>query len=186
MNDFMQFWDSFEWKPVAVDKCHAILLYGIITSIKPDNVLEIGIGSGFITKTILHALNYNGKGHLKSVDNWYDWRGKEPKHVQELRDMGCNIVAPIEEEVFVKSEKKTYDIIMVDGNHNEGGNWAEDTYRLLNDGGMLFAHDVDQERYPTLKRYIEIAKERKYNFSVFNKNSLNNEECDRGLLMVKK
>ena len=198
-DNFYSFLSSFDWSTVAIDKCHAQMLYGFITSTKPESVLEMGIGSGFITKTILHGLSYNKKGRLTSIDSWYDWYNKkgrivgdwddwkenEPEHIQELRDMGCNVIAPIFEEVFVKmAAEYTYDIVVADGDHRHGGLWAEQVYDLVSDNGALFAHDVCMEDYPTLRRFVEIAKERGYFYHIFNKNSLPNEACNRGFLMV--
>jgi len=187
VNNFYKFLGNFVWTPVAIDKAHTALIYGMVLSTKPKLILELGIGSGFITKTVLYALGYNGVGNLTSVDNWHDWQGKEPKHIKELRELGCNVVAPIEEETFVKSNQdKRYDIIIVDGNHRQGGNWAHLVYNMLNDNGILFAHDVRMPQYPTLRRYEDVAGQHKDFYTVFNVNSRQDEMCNRGLLMIMK
>ena len=36
-------------KDVAIDECHLDLVYGLVRSHKPTNVLEIGVGSGRTT-----------------------------------------------------------------------------------------------------------------------------------------
>lgn len=186
IKEFSDFIDSWDWNPVSIDKNHALLLYGVLTSLKPQTVLEIGIGAGFTSQTILHALKYNGTGNLTCVDNWYDWKGKEPEHAKQLRNMGAEIIAPVSEEEFVKHHKTTYDVVFVDGDHNNGGKWAEKTYDLVKPGGTLFAHDVLMESYPTLTRFQELAEERGYMNITFDKKSKSTEWCHRGLIMVVK
>jgi predicted O-methyltransferase YrrM len=186
MKEYFEFLENFVWATVAVDKSHAMLLYGMITSHKPDTILELGIGSGFITKTILYAIKYNGKGNLTSVDNWNDWSGKEPNHIQELRNMGVNIIAPIDEEIFIRENKNKYDVIIVDGNHRHGGEWADKVLEMLNPNGFLFAHDVEHPNYPTLKNYQILANKFGYSNYTFSKSSRDDEYCWRGWIMINK
>jgi predicted O-methyltransferase YrrM len=193
VNEFFDFWENFEWEKwnrnpsnVAIDKCHAMLIYGFILSQKPEEVLELGVGSGLVTKTIAYALKYNKKGNLTSIDNWAEWNGQEPSHIEELRQMGVKIVAPIQEKDFILNETKKYDVIISDADHKNSGKWADKVYDLLNNGGTIFAHDVERECWSTLKEYVEIAKNKNYEFTIFNKSSLDEEYCWRGLLMAKK
>ena len=74
MNTYFDMINNFEWKSVAIDKAHSALLYGTVLSAKPKTLLEIGIGSGFVTKTLLAGIKYNAVGKLISVDSWNDWK----------------------------------------------------------------------------------------------------------------
>jgi len=72
---------------VAVDDCHLDLVYGLIRSHKPDNVLEMGVGSGKTTVVLIKALKKNENlKKLTLVDNWIDWKGNKPTHIQELEE----------------------------------------------------------------------------------------------------
>ena len=48
----------------SIDACHATLLLGVLLSAKPQNLLEIGIGPGLATRTMLSAIEYNRIGKL--------------------------------------------------------------------------------------------------------------------------
>ena len=54
---------------IAIDDPHAMLIFGLAISHKPEQVLEIGVGSGFLTQTLLNAVEYNQRGILTCVDN---------------------------------------------------------------------------------------------------------------------
>src|SRR5262245_1770788 len=71
--------------PIAIDRAHNIFVIGAVLSKKPRNVLELGIGTGYLTMSLVHALRYNQMGQLTSVDNWFDTHGLEPKLADELR-----------------------------------------------------------------------------------------------------
>src|ERR1700737_3863644 len=77
---------------VAIDLAHNVFLVGAVLARKPERVLELGIGSGYVTTSLLHALRFNRKGRLTSVDNWFDWGGAEPAFVAPLRTAGVNVV----------------------------------------------------------------------------------------------
>jgi len=177
--------NNHDWSQVSIDKCHAAVIYGAAVALKPTKVLEVGIGAGFVTKVLLAALEYNTVGQLTSVDNWNDWSGAEPEHVAELRRQGCNVVVS-DERKFAETCTEKFDLIMVDGNHRKGGKWADKFIDMLNDGGILFAHDLDLPRYSGLLRYRELAEERRLNHFTFGQSSLPAEMCHRGLIMITK
>lgn len=178
--------DNFDWSPVAIDKAHGLLLFGTILSYKPSSILELGIGSGFVTSIVLSALKYNGKGSLICVDSWHDWNGIEPPHIENLRKSGANIVVSSESSFVSKTEKEKYDLIIADGDHRNSHMWAEKTYELAKKNGILFFHDVTMSRYPGLRKFKSIAEERGYSHFLFNTSSLEEEMCERGWLMVRK
>ena len=98
---------------VAVDDCHLDLVYGLIRSHKPDNVLEMGVGSGKTTVVLIKALKKNENlKKLTLVDNWIDWKGNKPTHIQELEEY-IDIVESDEKE-FLFSCDKSFDFIFSD------------------------------------------------------------------------
>lgn len=52
----------------GLEESSSLLLYGITRLLKPQTVLEAGVGNGHSTFLLLKALEVNGKGHLHSVD----------------------------------------------------------------------------------------------------------------------
>ena len=40
---------------VAIDLAHNVFLVGAVLARKPENVLELGIGSGYVTNSLLHG-----------------------------------------------------------------------------------------------------------------------------------
>lgn len=179
---FYKYLCSHERGRVEVDLVHNCLIFGAVLSSKPTNALELGIGRGYATRAILYALKYNQIGKLTSVDNWHDWKGEEPGHIDELRDLGVNVVAPIDEGEFVRSQSaNSYDFLLSDSSHRHAGEWAEDVFRIMKPDSIMFFHDV---KCPSPKIYVELSKERKLSHFIFSKSSLANESCKDGLLMV--
>lgn len=68
----------------AIDFAHAHLVAGLVLAHKPEAVLELGVGSAYLTRVILEALRQNRHGCLTSVENFFDWRGIKPNHIKEL------------------------------------------------------------------------------------------------------
>jgi hypothetical protein len=86
---------------VAIDLAHNVFLVGAVLARKPANLLELGVGSGYVTNSLLHALRFNHRGRLTSVDNWFDWGGAEPAFASSIRAAGVTVVVSGEEE-FVR------------------------------------------------------------------------------------
>jgi predicted O-methyltransferase YrrM len=179
---FYKYSCSHKCDRVEVDLVHNCLIFGAVLSSKPTNALELGIGKGYATRAILYALKYNQIGRLTSVDDWHDWKGEEPSHIDDLRNLGVNVIAPIDEGDFVRSQPdNSYDFLMSDGSHRHAGEWAEDVFRIMKYDSIMFFHDV---KCPSPRRYIELSKEKNLPHFIFSKSSLANESCERGLLMV--
>jgi len=171
----------------AVDVAHGMLIFGSMLSAKPNNILEIGIGTGFITNLLLDGVAYNQSGHLTSVDNFYDLGGNLPNQVlDKLKQRNSlSIIAPIEEKDFILSCKDNqYDFLVSDGDHVHAGEWVDEIFRIMKPNSFMFFHDINNTGFPGLYNYKTLSdKYNKPNY-LFTKSSRDDEECHRGLLMV--
>lgn len=184
IKDFFNYVLSFERKnAISIDLCHNVLLFGAILSSKPNKVLELGIGNGYSTKCILAALKYNQMGALTSVDNFYDWKGRKPDHVDELQAMGANIIVEAERAFVHNAESNTYDFIMSDADHDHAGEWVDQIVRIAKNDAIIFVHDVFYT--PSVNKYLQYCQHNNIPHFVFNKSSLLNESCHNGLLMFR-
>lgn len=173
---------------VAMDACHIQLIAAVMGSLKPGRILEMGYGSGRLTRAILQAqTGYQIDAKYTLVDAWLDWDGGMPADAAELEDR-IHIVTSLE-ETFVDEAVKSgqqFDLIISDADHNKSDHWFPGVFEmLLAPGGIGFFHDVRAEEY-NLWRNIEYCKVYGVPHKVFIKNSLPDERCGRGLLMVMK
>jgi predicted O-methyltransferase YrrM len=170
---------------VAIDLAHNVFLVGAVLARKPDRVLELGVGSGYVTRSLLHALRYNRKGKLTSVDNWFDWDGAEPPFVAGLRAAGANIVVSGEEEFVRRAFDNAYDFLVSDADHFRSGTWFDQHLRIVEAGGFLFFHDTNQPRtFPSLASIEGEVRERGLPHFHFKESSRPDERCQRGWLFV--
>ena len=117
----------------AIDSAHGMLILGALMSSKSKNVLEIGIGTGFITNMLLNAIEYNKIGHLTSVDNFHDLGGNLPNQTLDILKTKQNIkiIAPMEEKDFVFScEENSFDFLVSDGDHLHAGEWVDQIFKI--------------------------------------------------------
>lgn len=166
---------------VSIDECHADLLYGLIRAHKPASVLELGFGGGRSCDTILRGLRDNEQAGVPFtlVDNWGDWGNERPEHA--YRD-GVNIVTE-DERKFTHYCQESYDFIFSDADHGYAHEWFDITYgRMLNPGGVLCYHDV--RLYENLWGIVEECRRLGLSHVVFEKNSIEGEWCERGLLVI--
>ncbi len=168
---------------INIDLCHIQLIKGLIRASKPSTVLEIGFGTGLTTSAILDSLDKNKKGSLVLVDNFSDWGGTSPAHYEPLKKQwdahpGRLGFLRSSEESFIKNCDCTFDFIISDADHCNTHKWKEETYALLNPGGILVYHDVSNPDYPNLRSIMEIPGK------LFNTSSLPGEECERGLYVI--
>ena len=171
---------------VAIDRNHGLFLFGALVARKPEDVLELGIGSGLVSWTLVHGLRYNGRGRLTSVDNWLDWKGQEPPVAEELRKAGVNVVSPVAEEEFVKgSPSDAYDFLVSDADHRRSGSWIDEHLRVTRHDAFLFFHDTNHEdRFRGLKAVERRIRELQLPCFHFTRSTRPEERCERGWLFA--
>ena len=168
---------------IPIDLAHAALLMGVVASLKPERVVELGFGSGYASDAILQGLEWNQKGRLTIVDNWYDWDKKEPGHVESFRRRGAEFVVSSEEDFVKTAPDGHYDILVSDADHLNAHKWVSEHLRIVRAEGFLFFHDVaNQELFPNLACIITAVQD--YPHYLFQANSRPGEACHRGWLMV--
>lgn len=166
-----------------MDFNHIHLIGSLILSHKPKSVLEIGVGTGLVTKKIINAFAYNNiPVDLTCVDNFTDWRGSTPTGFETYQQQIKFI--PKDEKEFVSSCLNTYDFIVSDADHYRTNKWFDKTYSLLNNKGILVYHDVTNKQFPNLYDIVKYVETNNINHVIFNKSSLDTERCDRGLLVI--
>jgi len=170
----------------AIDRNHNLFLMGALLSKKPENVLELGIGTGYVTWSLIFGIAYNQKGKLTSVDNLLDWKGEEPEGIQSIRDAGVHVIAPLGEKEFLdQCENDTYDFIISDADHLNADSWIDEYFRVAIKDSFLFFHDTNQaQRYPNLLNIEKRIKELRFPYFHFTENSRPDENCHRGWLFV--
>jgi predicted O-methyltransferase YrrM len=170
---------------VAIDLAHNAFLVGAVLARKPENVLELGIGSGYVTNSLLHAIRYNRKGQLTSVDNWCDWHGAEPAFAAPLRAAGVNIVVAAEEEFVCSGADDAYDFLVSDADHFRSASWLDQHLRIVEHDGFLFFHDTNQPHmFPGLATTEGQIQKRGLPYFHFKESSRTDERCQRGWLFV--
>jgi predicted O-methyltransferase YrrM len=172
----------------AVDEAHAALLAGLVASHKPSRVLELGVGSGYATRVLLAALHANQRGELVSVDNFFDWKGRQPEHIHALQkeSAGWNLVTCDETEYVSKAESASFDFIFSDGDHTRGYQNAPDVFRICRPGGILVFHDTNNPMFRLLARLPGRCRRLGFPSYHFTAKSCPGEMTDRGLLIVQK
>ncbi|MGA3066020.1 MAG: class I SAM-dependent methyltransferase [Tepidisphaeraceae bacterium] len=168
--------------PGAIDAAHVTLLLGAIMSLKPERVLELGVGSGYATWAIIGALQHNGRGKLVCVDNWFDTEGKEPPFAADIRGAGAEIIVDSEEHFVRNCPTDSFDLLLSDADHFHSGSWLGEHLRIVRDGGFLFFHDTNNPQFPSVQSVVaQISRLPHYHFT---KSSRPDERCQRGWLWV--
>ena len=189
LKDYFAMLETFDHtgNSVAIDRCHNMFMMGALLAKKPDDILELGIGSGYVTISLIHGLRYNGKGRLTCVDNWVDARGAVMADLSaDLRKLGVSVVAPVEEHSFVSGcPSDSYDFLISDADHANSGIWVDEHLRIVRSGGFLFFHDTNQLcEYPNMALITERVKELNLCHYHFKESSRPDEQCERGWLFV--
>lgn len=167
----------------TIDICHNMLLFGLALSLKPKNILELGIGSGYATTALLTAARYNQLGTVTCVDCCKDWNGNEPELFRKLRDQGARIIIDSEESFVQNANLGTFDLIVSDADHKKSHRWIDKTARMLTTHGVIFFHDTNNDNFPNLKQNEESMRSLGFSCKSFHKSSRNEERCERGWLM---
>jgi len=182
----------------SIDIAHAMLLFGIILSQKPNAILELGIGTGVASETILNGIKYNSNDcqydavdfcmryceETKSYVYHGNWAYPTEAYIEKLRQEKVNLIG-LDEKIFVEScDSDKYDLIISDADHERAGEWAQHIFRICKDGGVILMHDVACNEYKSLKKYIEYVEDNKIPYFMFKKNSRPEEICHRGWMMI--
>jgi predicted O-methyltransferase YrrM len=170
---------------VAIDLAHNMFLVGAVLARKPERILELGVGSGYVTNSLLHAVRYNRKGKVTSVDNWADWKGVEPAFAANLRAAGVSVIVSGEEEFVRATPDNAYDMLISDADHFRSSAWLDQHLRIVANDGFLFFHDTNQPRmFPGLTTIEGQIKDRGLPCFHFKESSRPDERCERGWLFV--
>lgn len=174
------------YKEASIDFAHLMLLFGTTLSLKPTDVCEIGLGPCLSSLTILAALKYNQKPYnYTAIDNLYDLGGNLQQGMLDLlKEEGVNIIISEEEKFIKECPDNSYDLILSDGDHQKSGLWCKEYLRICRNNGIIMAHDVCNEGYPTLKNYITMAQELNLSHFIFNQKSLPTEGCHTGFIII--
>ena len=171
--------------PIAIDCAHNMFVIGAALSKKPRNVLELGIGTGYLTMSLIHALRYNQTGQLTSVDNWLDTHGLEPRLGAELRAAGVRVICSSEEKFVQQAPTDGYDFLISDADHHNSGTWLDQHIRIVEHDGLMFFHDTNQpSMFPGLAMLEPRVRELGLPFYHFKTSSRGDENCSRGMLFV--
>lgn len=175
---------------VKIDLVHAHLVGGLVASLKPRSILELGVGGGRATDQILAAVEFNQNNPKYTlVDNWCDFGFNMPHEVQERYSEKINIVTSNEKD-FVFATQEKYDFIMSDADHHHTNEWFDYVYaNLLLPDGVLIYHDVNlypeiDGSFPNLLEILETCKAQNIHHKLFNKSTIPTERCHRGLLVI--
>ncbi|UCD82316.1 MAG: glycosyltransferase family 4 protein [Desulfobacterales bacterium] len=170
----------------AVDRCHNLLVTGSVLARKPQNVLELGIGTGYLTWSLIYALRYNGMGQLTCVDNWFDWGMTEPAGINEIRSAGVQVIAPVSEEEFVKqSPSNVYDFLISDADQFLSGLWVDELLRICRHNAFMFFRNTNlKDDLPNLQLIEKRIKQLGLNHYHFTETSREDERCYRGWLFA--
>jgi spermidine synthase len=172
--------------PQAMDVAHATLIASLIGAAKPERVLELGVGSAYLTRVLLAALADNGRGKLTSVDNFVDWKGRQPPHIAALaqENPAWDLVEKDETEFVHSAPTTQFDFIISDGDHVHGYQNAPDVFRIARVGATLAFHDTHNSLFNILGRLPERCRQLRFPSAHFYAKSRPDENTDRGLLIA--
>jgi len=170
----------------SIDRCHNLFLIGALLSKKPRHVLELGIGTGYLTVCMIHALRFNGVGDLTTVDDWTSWGGVEPPGIGAIRAGGVNIVAPVNIPDYLRQCRDgSYDFLIADASRLDGEEILEDLRRVAVSGAFFFAGNTrrvaQHNRGAALEDWLKVRGMQPY---LFNESTRSDERCENGCLFA--
>jgi SAM-dependent methyltransferase len=171
--DYVKFLSDYKVDSSSVDFCHNLLIFSTILSYKPQNILEVGYGSGFVTHSIIEAIKINNIGKLTLVDNWRDWNYKIPNFINNL-DNNIDLITSEEIDFISCCNDNLYDIVVQDASHKNFNNIFHNYKRITKNKGIIFFHDSSM---------FDLNFIKDNSFVNFNKSTIFGERCDRGFLM---
>lgn len=169
---------------VAMDQNHAEFIYGCLVAKKPEKILEMGVGVGFVTKYLIKGIKYNQFGELICVDNWLDTGGQQPNFFKELLPDITTFELASEGDFVSASANDTYDLSVYDADHFATDQRIDDILRITNHEGFLFFHDIMTQDFSNLYKIVERVRELGMPNYIFDKSTRTDERCERGLLFV--
>jgi predicted O-methyltransferase YrrM len=123
----------------------ADILYVLTRLLKPQQILETGVGAGVSSAYILQALHMNGSGRLTSIDLPDDgglsgWA--VPTELHKYWDLHLGPSSELLQKVL--NELTSIDIFLHDSEHSYDNMMYEFTtvWPFIRDGGLFLAHDV--------------------------------------------
>lgn len=173
---------------VRMDDCHIELVCAVMMAAKPQSIVEIGLGSGALTMALI-SLSFR-IGHPVSitvVDGFNDWNFERPAGLSAIEPWV--LLRKMDERDFVQGSRAAgdlYDFVISDADHAHTGEWAEDTCEIVTPGGILIFHDSDSVHCPSVRHAVNVARRSGMQELLFNKNSLPNERCHRGISILQK
>jgi glycosyltransferase involved in cell wall biosynthesis len=142
-------------EPFVQDTRLSLFLVGAVLSKRPNSVLELGFGLGYLAISLFYALKCNQHGQITCVDDWDLWGGREPEGIEHVRAAGVQILAPMSKEEFLSScSSNTYDVIVSDSRALAGGALLNEHLRIATDNALLFFHAGHQRQTATDLRQI--------------------------------
>ncbi len=109
-----------------IDAQSVLFIYEFCLSVKPENIIEIGMAYGFSTISFLAAITHNRYGHHSSIDPFQhsDWKGIGLNHAMSLASkMAQRSTFKLYEDrsdrtvTDLARSNRTFDLIFIDGNH---------------------------------------------------------------------
>jgi len=168
----------------AIDLNHIILILGTLLSAKPENILELGIGTGKTSEILIQGIKYNKKGYLTCVDNLMDLDGNMSREIFEsLKKRNISIVQSNERDFVYRTGDNQYQFLVSDADHLAANQWINEIFRIMSPNSFCFFHDIGPNYSNLLEYKIKSDELGKPNY-LFNISSRPEENCERGLLMV--
>ena len=147
--------------PIITDE---VLKYMIFTArnIKAENILEIGTATGYSGLFLAQIANENG-GFLTTMEIDEIRYGKAVENFKKLGLFEKNkmILGDALEEIPKLNKNVKYDFIFIDAAKGQYKKFFEDSYKLLNKGGLVFIDNILFRGYlykESPKRFKTIVK----------------------------